>query len=94
MCVTCLCSLDTAFCFARSPSDASVLALLISFGQAVVYVLSGLYGQPKDLGAGICLLLIFQLIVAALIVILLDELLQKGYGLGSGINLFIATNIW
>lgn len=25
--------------------------------------------------------------------ILLDELLQKGYGLGSGINLFIATNI-
>ena len=36
-----------------------MLALLISFGQAVVYVLSGLYGQPKDLGAGICLLLIF-----------------------------------
>jgi protein transport protein SEC61 subunit alpha len=31
--------------------------------------------------------------VAGLIVILLDELLQKGYGLGSGISLFIATNI-
>ena len=30
---------------------------------------------------------------AAVIVILLDELLQKGYGLGSGISLFIATNI-
>jgi preprotein translocase subunit SecY len=58
-----------------------------------VYVLTGLYGQPHDLGAGVCLLLIIQLIVAALIVILLDELLQKGYGLGSGINLFIATNI-
>jgi preprotein translocase subunit SecY len=58
-----------------------------------VYVLTGLYGQPSDLGAGVCLLLIIQLIVAALIVILLDELLQKGYGLGSGINLFIATNI-
>jgi preprotein translocase subunit SecY len=26
-------------------------------------------------------------------VIILDELLQKGYGLGSGISLFIATNI-
>merc|ERR1711904_631844 len=26
-------------------------------------------------------------------VIVLDELLQKGYGLGSGISLFIATNI-
>jgi len=31
--------------------------------------------------------------VAGLIVVLLDELLQKGYGLGSGISLFIATNI-
>jgi preprotein translocase subunit SecY len=33
------------------------------------------------------------LFVAGLIVLLLDELLQKGYGLGSGISLFIATNI-
>ncbi|KAI5479020.1 hypothetical protein MNV49_004302 [Pseudohyphozyma bogoriensis] len=70
-----------------------LLALIIAFGQSTVYVLTGLYGQPSDLGAGVCLLLILQLIVAALIVILLDELLQKGYGLGSGINLFIATNI-
>ncbi|KAH0831404.1 SecY subunit domain-containing protein [Lanmaoa asiatica] len=70
-----------------------LFALIISLGQATVYVLTGLYGQPKDLGAGICLLLIIQLIAASLIVILLDELLQKGYGLGSGISLFIATNI-
>ncbi|KAF8156351.1 SecY subunit domain-containing protein [Pholiota molesta] len=70
-----------------------LFALIIALGQATVYVLTGLYGQPHDLGAGVCLLLIIQLIVAALIVILLDELLQKGYGLGSGINLFIATNI-
>ena len=34
-----------------------------------------------------------QLFVAGLIVLLLDELLQKGYGLGSGVSLFIATNI-
>jgi protein transport protein SEC61 subunit alpha len=31
--------------------------------------------------------------MAGIIVLLLDELLQKGYGLGSGISLFIATNI-
>ena len=31
--------------------------------------------------------------MAGIIVIILDELLQKGYGLGSGISLFIATNI-
>ncbi|KAJ2913708.1 hypothetical protein MD484_g6702, partial [Candolleomyces efflorescens] len=70
-----------------------LFALIISLGQATVYVLTGLYGKPADLGAGVCLLLIIQLIVAALLVVLLDELLQKGYGLGSGINLFIATNI-
>ncbi len=70
-----------------------MFALIIALGQATVYVLTGLYGQPKDLGAGVCLLLILQLVVAGLIVILLDELLQKGYGLGSGISLFIATNI-
>jgi protein transport protein SEC61 subunit alpha len=70
-----------------------LFAIILSLGQATVYVLTGLYGLPSDLGAGICLLLILQLVVAGLVVILLDELLQKGYGLGSGISLFIATNI-
>ncbi|PPQ89752.1 hypothetical protein CVT25_014197 [Psilocybe cyanescens] len=37
-----------------------------------------LYDQPTYLGAGACLLLIIQLIVAALIAIIMDELLQKG----------------
>ncbi|KAG1839776.1 SecY subunit domain-containing protein, partial [Suillus tomentosus] len=67
-----------------------LFALIMSLGQATVYVLTGLYGQPSDFGAGVCLLLIIQLVAAALIVILLD---QKGYGLGSGISLFIATTI-
>merc|ERR1712134_185953 len=44
-------------------------------------------------GAGNAILIIMQLFTAGLIVICLDELLQKGYGLGSGISLFIATNI-
>ena len=56
----------------RSP----VFAMIIALGQGTVYVLTGLYGRPSDLGAGICLLLIIQLISASLIVILLDELLQ------------------
>merc|ERR1712031_8448 len=44
-------------------------------------------------GAGNAILIIIQLFFAGIIVIMLDELLQKGYGLGSGISLFIATNI-
>jgi protein transport protein SEC61 subunit alpha len=70
-----------------------LFAIILSFGQALVFVLTGLYGQPSDLGTGVCLLLIVQLVLAGMVVILLDELLQKGYGLGSGISLFIATNI-
>ncbi|KAJ1846738.1 translocon subunit, partial [Coemansia sp. RSA 486] len=70
-----------------------LFAMLITFGSATVAVITGQYGDPKNLGPGICLLLIIQLSVAGVIVILLDEMLQKGYGLGSGINLFIATNI-
>jgi len=70
-----------------------LFAMIIAVGQATVSVWGGVYGDPKDIGAGISLLLIMQLCVAALITMLLDELLQKGYGLGSGISLFIATNI-
>merc|ERR1712166_1421068 len=67
--------------------------MLITGAQAVVYVTTGMYGDASDLGAGICILIIIQLFCAGVIVIVLDELLQKGYGLGSGISLFIATNI-
>uniref|UniRef100_A0A671THA9 Protein transport protein SEC61 subunit alpha n=1 Tax=Sparus aurata TaxID=8175 RepID=A0A671THA9_SPAAU len=70
-----------------------LFGMIITIGQAIVYVMTGMYGDPSEMGAGICLLIIIQLFVAGLIVLLLDELLQKGYGLGSGISLFIATNI-
>jgi protein transport protein SEC61 subunit alpha len=52
-----------------------------------------MYGEVKDIGTVNAVLIIMQLIFAGIIVICLDELLQKGYGLGSGISLFIATNI-
>merc|ERR1712157_563509 len=64
-----------------------------TIGEAIAYVVSGMYGDLGTIGAGNALLIIMQLFIAGLIVLLLDELLQKGYGLGSGISLFIATNI-
>lgn len=70
-----------------------VCAIILTFGQAVVVVLTGNYGRPKEIGIAISLLLIFQLMFASFVVLLLDELLSKGYGLGSGISLFTATNI-
>jgi len=70
-----------------------LFGILITIGEAVAYVVSGMYGDVKDLGAGNAILIIIQLFFAGMVVIILDELLQKGYGLGSGISLFIATNI-
>lgn len=70
-----------------------LLGMLIAIGQGSAYVLSGMYGDVKDLGFVSAFLIILQLFFAGIIVMLLDELLQKGYGLGSGISLFIATNI-
>jgi len=70
-----------------------LFGILITIGEAVAYVVSGMYGDIQDLGAGNAILIIIQLFFAGVIVIILDELLQKHYGLGSGISLFIATNI-
>lgn len=70
-----------------------LLGVLITIGEAVAYVVSGMYGDVRDLGAINACLIVFQLFCAGIIVICLDELLQKGYGVGSGISLFIATNI-
>jgi len=70
-----------------------LFGMIIAIGQATVTVWNGVYGDPKEIGAGICILLILQLFISSVIVIMLDELLQKGYGLGSGITLFIATNV-
>merc|ERR1712167_407297 len=70
-----------------------LFALLITFGEAVAYLLSGMYGPVGELGLINAVLIIAQLFLAGFMVLMLDELLQKGYGLGSGISLFIATNI-
>ncbi|KAK1363030.1 SecY protein transport family protein [Heracleum sosnowskyi] len=70
-----------------------LLGILIAVGEAVAYVLSGMYGSVSLLGVGTAILIIVQLCFASIIVLCLDELLQKGYGLGSGISLFTATNI-
>ena len=61
-----------------------LFGMVITVGQAIVYVMTGMYGVPSELGMGVCLLIVLQLVTAGLIVLLLDELLQKGYGLGSG----------
>ena len=70
-----------------------LFGLLITLGEAIAYVASGMYGDLGSIGAGNAILIIFQLFCSGLIVLTLDELLQKGYGLGSGISIFIAKKV-
>mmetsp|Transcript_45745 Transcript_45745/g.115135 ORF Transcript_45745/g.115135 Transcript_45745/m.115135 type:complete len:480 (-) Transcript_45745:73-1512(-) len=70
-----------------------LFGFLITIGQGCAYIFSGMYGEVSDLGFGNAAIILIQLCLAGVMVLLLDELLQSGYGLGSGISLFIATNI-
>lgn len=52
-----------------------------------------MYGPPSELGLFNCILIVTQLFIAGLLVMLIDNMLQSGWGLGSAISLFISTNI-
>lgn len=67
-----------------------VLAFLVTVVQATIYLFSGAYGS---LTGGQMLLVFVQLTVAGTLLILMDESIQKGWGLGSGVSLFIAANV-
>jgi protein transport protein SEC61 subunit alpha len=68
-------------------------AIVITLGHAIAYVLGGMYGPVNLIGTFNSILLIVQLVIGGIIIIILDELLSKEYGLISGISLFVATNI-
>ncbi|EAN99369.1 putative protein transport protein SEC61 subunit alpha [Trypanosoma cruzi] len=70
-----------------------IAALFITAVEAMAYVSSGMYGDVREIGTIMSGFIVLQLMLATLICILLDELLQKGWGLGAGTSLFIATNI-
>jgi protein transport protein SEC61 subunit alpha len=61
--------------------------------EAVAYVGAGMYGEVGQIGLVMCTFIVLQLCAATIICMLLDELLQRGWGIGSGISLFIAVNI-
>jgi len=70
-----------------------LLGVLMTVVSAIAYVIAGSYGNVSDIGVVNAVLIVAQLVGAGFMILTLDELLQRGYGLGSGISLFIATNI-
>ncbi len=67
-----------------------VLSVIMTVFQALAYLIGGAFGT---LSLDITILIFIQLIAAGIVLMLMDELLQKGWGLGSGISLFIAAGV-
>jgi preprotein translocase subunit SecY len=65
-------------------------AVIFTMIQASAYIVGGIFGPLTTYQD---LLVFVQLVFATLIVILLDEMLQKGWGIGSGISLFILAGV-
>lgn len=58
--------------------------------QASAYLIGGVYGT---LDVGTSTIVFLQLLTAGLVLMLLDEMMQKGWGIGSGISLFILAGV-
>ncbi|MCW3998534.1 MAG: preprotein translocase subunit SecY [Candidatus Bathyarchaeota archaeon] len=65
-------------------------SILLTGIQAAAYIISGMYGA---LPTTTTIIIFIQLLGSGLIVMLMDELVQKGWGLGSGISLFIMAGV-
>jgi preprotein translocase SecY subunit len=71
---------------------SKVFSILLTAIQAGAYIISGMYGSIGSLGTA-AIVIFFQLVAAGVVVMLMDELVQKGWGLGSGISLFIMAGV-
>ena len=71
-------------------SASKVFTVVLTGIQAAAYIISGMYGA---LSGPTTIVIFLQLLGAGLIVMLMDELVQKGWGLGSGISLFIMAGV-
>ena len=69
---------------------SKVFSFLMIILQAGLMIMGGTYGE---IGFSNSLLVFGQLLAAGLFIMLLDELIQKGWGIGSGISLFIVAGI-
>lgn len=69
---------------------SKLFSIVLTGVQASAYLIGGVYG-PLD--AGTSIIIFIQLLTAGLVLMLLDEMIQKGWGIGSGISLFILAGV-
>jgi len=72
-------------------TTASKIFSFILIGvQASAYIIGGVYSLTDPRMA---IVVFLQLVFAGLVLMLLDEMIQKGWGIGSGISLFILAGV-
>ncbi len=67
-----------------------VFSIIMTGVQASAYLIGGMYGSLLPARS---MVVFVQLMFAGILLMLLDELLQKGWGIGSGISLFIMAGV-
>ncbi|MGQ0376136.1 MAG: preprotein translocase subunit SecY [Nitrososphaerota archaeon] len=68
-----------------------LVTYVVIVAETIVYGIA-VYG-PGITDPGVLYILVGQLMAASIIIMFLDELVQKGWGLGSGISLFIMAGV-
>jgi preprotein translocase SecY subunit len=74
-------------------SASKVFSIILTGVQGGAYIVGGMFGSSAQQLGPIALIIFLQLLAAGIIVMLLDELVQKGWGFGSGISLFIMAGV-
>lgn len=72
-------------------SASKVLAIFMTVFEASAYMVGGAFGPALTIQTQMAIML--ELIAAGIVLMLMDEMLQKGWGIGSGISLFIAAGV-
>jgi preprotein translocase SecY subunit len=76
-----------------------VMTILLTMFQILAYLYAGAFGKLGQSAAngGInstdAIVIFLQLLASGIIIIMLDEVIQKGWGIGSGVSLFIAAGV-
>ena len=74
---------------------SKVFSIILTGVQATAYLVGGMYNTAEGVGLSgtAAIVVLLQLLASGIIVMLLDELVQKGWGFGSGISLFIMAGV-
>jgi len=67
-----------------------LLTLLFGLAEALAYIWGGVYGQLSPLSQ---LLVLGQLMGVTVLVLLMDDMMEKGWGIGSAVSLFILVGV-